>query len=387
MTPILYESTETAFITNGIGALSDCISCTVTEERNGIFELEMEYPISGIHYSNIDYWRMILATTVHQNSAPGADTARNPAQPFRIYGISRPINGVITVYARHLAYDLDGIVVNPTWGNSSASGISAALHALSTNTVPSCPFTFWTDKTSTAAMRIPLPTTAWSLMGGSEGSILDVYGGEWEFDRFNIKLHDKRGRDRGVQIRYGKNLTDLLQEGSCEPVYTGVYPYWVKDNKLLVLPERTLDVPDIHYNFSRIMPLDLSDQTQADGEDMTVDTLRQLAKSYMARNSIGVPNVNLEVSFVSLEQAGEYDAMQQFEEVQLCDTVHVEYTEMDISVSAKVIKTVYDSLNGRLLSIEIGNAKSGFIDSIVRRWQSKPAMIGTGYLESPEPIV
>lgn len=331
---------------------------------------------TGIHYSDIALRCLILATTAPQD-------ARYPAQPFRIYEISRPISGVITVYARHLAYDLDGIVVSPVW----AYGIAGALYALSNDTVPSCPFTFWTDKTSKTTMRIPVPSTVWSLMGGSEGSILDIYGGEWEFDRFNIKLHDKRGRDRGFHIRYGKKLTDLRQEENCASVYTGVYPYWVGDKTWLILPERTLDVPDIHYNYSRIMPLDLSDQSQADGEDMTVDTLRQLAQSYMTRNSIGVPNVNLEVSFVSLEQAGEYDAMQQFEEVQLCDTAHVEFPKMDISVSAKVIKTVYNSLTDRLQSIDIGSPKSGLIDSIVDRWKSKPVLIGNGCLEGPEPIV
>ena len=196
-----------------MGVLRDAVRCTVTEERNGAFELEMVYPITGQHYSSLALRGLILAKP-------------NPygeAQYFRIYKISRPINGQVTVNAQHISYDLSGIPVGPC----KASNAAQALQQLKSHAAVSCDYTFWTDIQTVADFAVTVPGSLRSLLGGVEGSVLDVYGGEYEWDNNTVKLHSQRGTDRGVTIRYGKNLTDLTQEESCAEVYTGVYPYWV----------------------------------------------------------------------------------------------------------------------------------------------------------------
>ena len=212
MTPILYNANERDFDHNGIGALSGCVSATAIWSRNGEMELELVYPMDGIHFDEIKLRRIILAAPDQQSRA----------QPYRVYDISKPLDGLVTVYARHVAYDLMGIVDQPY----TAASVTAALNGLRTNAVTDCPFDFWTDKDTVAKMEVSVPTSAWELLGGTQGGILDTYGGEYEFDRWTVKLHKQRGYDRGVAIRYGKNMTSLTQDQSCEAVYTGVYPFW-----------------------------------------------------------------------------------------------------------------------------------------------------------------
>ena len=237
----LFNPTDKSFDTNGLGGLSDAISCKVVEERNGEFELEMEYPINGIHYSDIKLRSIILA-----KPNPFDDP-----QPFRVYGISKPINGIVTINAQHLSYDLSGIPISPF----NASGVVAATAALKTNAVVDCPFTFSTDKTDTGEYALAAPTSIRALLGSDTGSLLSVYGGEYEFDKYNVILHKSRGENRGVTIAYGKNLTDLKQEENCSNVYTGVYPfYYAEDDGLQTIDEKILNVGT--YDYVKILPLD-----------------------------------------------------------------------------------------------------------------------------------
>lgn len=350
MKPILYASTETNFDTNGLGILGDCISCVITQERNGMFELEMEYPVSGIHYEDIALRAILMALP---------DPISRP-QPFRIYEISRPMDGAVTVYARHIAYDLAGIPVTP-FSTSTAAG---AMEGLKANAAADCPFSFWTDKTTAANMTVTTPTPIWSLLGGSRGGILDVYGGEYEFDLWTVKLHSQRGANRGVTIRYGKNLTDLTQEQNCEAVYTGVYPYWANsDGGIVQLPEKIVSAPGT-YDFTRILTLDLSDQWE---NAPTVSQLRERATAYIKTNAIGVPKVSLELSFVQLEQSQEYKNIALLERVSLCDTVNVEFPRLGVSASAKCVKIVFDALAERYDRVELGDAKTNLADIIANQ--------------------
>lgn len=346
--PILYQSTETAFDTNGIGILSDAVSCVVTEERNGSFELEMQYPLNGVHYGHIAQRSLLLA----------APNPVDPLQPFRVYRISRPLNGIVTVYARHISYDLSGIPVQPF----TAANAPAALAALKSAAAVDCPFDFWTDKTTTATMAVKAPASIRSLLGGSSGSVLDVYGGELAFDRYTVRLYGQRGADRGVSIRYGKNLTDLQQDENCASVYTGCCPYWLgQDGTLVMLPEKTL-AADGSYDFVRILTLDLSAEWM---EAPTVETLRDRAKAYMADNCIGVPTVSLTVGWAQLEQSEEYKNTALLERVLLCDMVRVEFPALGVSASAKCIKTVYNCLLERYDSVDLGDARTTLADTIV----------------------
>ena len=347
---LLYPSNETAFSDNGLGALPDAISCTVTEARNGEFELQLEYPLAGIHYADIQNRRIL---TVKPN--PYADP-----QPFRIYRITRPLGGRVTVYARHISYDLSGVTVSP-FTASSATGAFAEIESKATGNNE---FSFWTDSQDTGEMTVVVPSSARSILGGTEGSILDTYGGEYEWDGFTVRLWSKRGQNSGVTIRYGKNLTSLEQDENIAGVATGVYPYWAgEDGALVTLPEKTVDAPGT-YDFEYILPLDLSGEFE---EQPSVSQLRERAEQYVEDNSIGVPSVSLSVAFQPLDQTEEYKDIALLERVNLCDTVTVEYPALGVSATAKCVKTVYDALADRYTSIELGDAKTNLADTVLQQ--------------------
>jgi phage minor structural protein len=346
--PILYPSTATEFNNNGFGILSDCISCYVTEEANGAFELEMEYQGNGIHAEHITD-RSIIKAKVDQYREP---------QLFRVYAQNKTLSGSVKVYAEHISYDLSGIPVKPF----AATNAPAALSGLSSNAVVDCPFEFWTDKETEGGFAVPVPASIRSRLGGVSGSILDVYGGEFEWDNFTVKLHNNRGADRGVQIRYGKNLTDLKQEQNCSAVYTGVYPYWTSmDGNLMELPERIVNAPGT-YNFVRIKTMDVS---TAFMEKPTEEQLRAYTERYIENNDIGVPKVSLKVSFAQLNQSEEYKHLKLLERVSLFDTVSVVFPALNVSAKAKVVKTIYNVMLDRMESVTLGSVRANIADTIV----------------------
>lgn len=347
MKPILYASTEREFSTNGIGILSDASSCVVTEERNGSYELEMQYPVMGLHYASITYRSLILAK-------PKPD---GEPQPFRVYRITRPLGGLVTVYARHISYDLSGVVVPPF----SATGVEGVFDAIQAKAVPQdSGFTFWTDKTSSSGVATTVPNSVRSLLGGIRGSILDVFGGEYEFDRFTVKLWRHRGEDRGVTIRYGKNLTALEQDANCASVYTAVYPYWTSEDVTVELPEKIVEAPGT-YDFVRILPLNLTSVFEG---QPTPDQLRTSAQYYIADNNVGVPRVSLSLSYAQLDG----------EKVDLCDTLTVTFAEMGVNTTAKVIKTVFDTLQDRYSSVEIGDMRASISETIAGQAETISAL-------------
>lgn len=363
--PKLYDGTA-APQGNGIGLLRDCIRCTVTEERNGGYELELVYPITGRHYA-----ALALRALIRAKPNPNGNE-----QGFRVYKISRPIGGQVTVNARHISYDLSGVPVSPF----SAQNAPAALAGLKAHAAADCPFDFWTDLSTTAAFSVSVPSSIRSLLGGVEGSILDVYGGEYEWDNATVKLHARRGTDRGVTIRYGKNLTDLTQEENCADVYTGVYPYWAGSDGsgLVQLPEKTLAAQG-EYGFVRILPLDLSEKFE---QPPTEEQLRTAAQAYMKQNRIGVPKVSLTVSFAQLGQTKEYEGKALLEQVDLGDTVRVEFPKLGVSASARCVKTVYNVLLDRYDSVELGDARANIADTIASQGQTIKALPRSSAMQS-----
>ena len=347
----LYEANETEFNHNGLGVLSDAADAEVTEERNGAFELTMQYPSGGWLFSELKNRRIIYCPAY-----PGGTP-----QPFRIYRITKPMGGLVTVYAEHISYDLSGVMLS----RFSAGSAAEAFAKLPQYAVGNNPFTFFTDKSTQAVFQVTAPASIRSKLGGSEGSLLDVYGGEYVFDGFTVKLLNERGQNRGVSIRYGKNLTDLTQEENIQSVYTGVYPYWAKEEDYFELPEKTVN-SEGDFGFTRLMPLDLSSEFE---EKPSAEQLRAKAQEYMKSNKIGVPKVSLTVSFFPLEQSEEYKDLALLETVYLCDTVNVEFSALGVSATAKVVKTVYDVLRKRYRSIELGDAKSNIADTIVKQEQ------------------
>ena len=364
MNPVLYESTESTFETNGLGVLSDTISCQVVEERNGIFEITLEYPLTGIHYQEIKQRRIIF---VKPN--PYEDP-----QPFRIYRITKPLSGKITVYAQHISYDLSGVPVSPF----SSSSVTGALSGLKTNAAVTNPFSFWTDKTSTGDFAVTAPTSTRTLLGGSDGSILDVFGGEYKFDRWTVRLYNNRGKNSGVSIRYGKNLMDLQQDENISNVVTGIYPYWLSsEGELTELPEKIVNAPGT-YDFTRISAIDFSGDFE---EAPTEEQLRDRANDYISSNNVGVPTVSITVEFQPLEQTEEYKDIALLERVTLCDPVNVEYSELGVSATAKCVKTTYDALKDKYISIELGDAKTNIADTIIQQQQEINEKPSVSFLE------
>lgn len=353
MNPILFGTTEKIFNNNGIGILSDAAFCEVTEERNGVFELVLDYPMSGIHFNKIEHRSIILAKPNQT-----AD-----AQPFRVYRITKPINGMVTVYAKHISYDLSGIAVTPFEAGSAA----AALQALKNNSVGENLFEFWTDKSTVAEIDVKTPASVRAMLGGVAGSVLDTYGGEYEFDGYTVKLYNKRGENRGVSVRYGKNLTDLTQEENCANVYTAVLPFWADmDGNMVMLDEKTVPVEGT-FDFERVFVLDLSSDFQ---NEPTKEEIKTKTENYIKNNKIGVPHVSIKLSFVQLEQTEEYKNKALLEQVNLCDEVNVVFEKLGVSATAQVIKTVYNVLLDRYESVELGDAKSNLADTIVKQEQA-----------------
>ena len=346
MIPILFSETEQNFTSNGIGRLTEALSCVVTEERNGEYTLSMTYPVQGKWFKELKHSRYIFATP-----SDGASK-----QPFRIYKISKPLNGKVTVLAQHRSYQLSGIPCGPF----TASNVSAALQGLKDNAYETCDFTFWTDKSTIANYKQDEPSSIRSRLGGVQGSILDVYGGEFEFDNLTVKLH----ANRGVTLRYGKNITDINQEINIENTITGVCPF-ARDQSgnVIMLPEHVVYSPNAS-NFPE--PKDaVIDFTEEFGETTpTVSALRAKANAYITANNIGVPAVNIKVSFVALWQTEEYKDVAALERVKLCDTVTVYFEKLGIEATAKVIKTEYDVLKDRYQSIELGEGRTNLASQI-----------------------
>lgn len=354
MIPILYESAEKEFTTQGIGALSDAISCSVTEERNSTYELEMEYPMDGVHYSDIALNNIIMAIP-----SDGADK-----QAFRIYQITRPINGVVTVYAEHISYQLSNIPVKPF----SATGVIPALNGLVENSIEDNPFTVWTDITNASDTYTQTePASFRSRLGGVSGSIIDCFGGEYEFDMYTVKLHASRGSFKEVTVEYGKNLTDIEQEELLSNVVTGIVPFWTsnasegEEEVMVTLPEYVVESEYAEkYPFKRTIVKDFSSDFDS---QPTEDQLRAHTESYIKNNAVGEPEVSIDFDFVELSDTEEYKGLAR-EHIKLCDTIVVKFSKLGINQKAKVRKTEYDVLAERYTSVSIGSATNSFVKTV-----------------------
>ena len=362
MIPILYDKSEQDFSHNGIGYLADTVKSVVTEERNGSYELSLQYPITGMWYDRITKGSIIKAKA---NETSGL-------QLFRVYKLSKPMKGVVTYSAEHISYDLNGI---PTLGLSvkNATPQAAIARAIEGAALP-CPFSVVSDISTLNSTEILKPCSIRAILGGQAGSVLDVWGGEYEFDNFTIKLHRHRGTDRGVTVEYGKNLKDLKQEENISDCYTHLLPYAVYTEEdeaggesrevYVYLAERVLPLvvaENIGHQKAYIM--DFSDRFE-EGEAITEEALRAKATAYAAAAELGVPKVNITVSFIQLWQTEEYKNIAPLERVVMCDTVTVHFSKLGVSAKAEVIKTAYDSLLEKFESITLGDAKSSFADTV-----------------------
>lgn len=361
MIPILYTKNESTFTHNGIGFLKDATKCTVTEERNGSYECSLQYPITGQWYDQITEGCIIKAKA-NDTSEP---------QLFRIYKSSKPLKGIVTYSAEHISYDLNGI---PTLGFSvkNVTPQAAITRAIQDAGLPSA-FTAISDISTLNSSTILTPCSVRAILGGQAGSVLDVWGGEFEFDNFVVKLHKHRGSDRGVSIEYGKNLKDLKQEANIADCYTHLMPYarysqdGEGDEKIEVyvyLSEKVLPLNNAeNIGHSKAYIMDFTDRF-GEGEAVTEEALRAKATAYAAAAELGVPKVNITVSFIQLWQTEEYKNIAPLERVMMCDTVAVRFSKLGVTARAKVIKTTYNTLEEKYDSVELGDAKSSFADTV-----------------------
>lgn len=331
---------------NGIGALADAIECVTDSELNGGYELTLRYPADGIHADGL----------VNRNIIMAVNEKNGTAQPYRIYRVSKPINGIYTVYARHIVQtDLAGIPVKPF----HSTNVASAMANLDSHAMIETGFSFSTDKATFASMDITKPTPLLSVLGGIEGSILDVYGGEYRYDGKSVSLLNRVGADNGARIAYGVNLTSFEQDSNIQDCYTGAVGYWSNDEATVYTDVVTASGAFDHV---RIATIDLTDKFE---NKPPMDQLESALRSYVSANGIGVPKVSINLSFVDLSQTAEYaDVIQS---VALGDTVHVSFQKIGVDASARVVKTRWNVLLDRYENIDIGSVKSNIADTIAKQ--------------------
>ena len=350
--PTLFDKSETSFTTNGLGRLVGSVSCQVTEVGNGLYELEMRYLASDSMYQYLVQDNIIKAKL---------DDDRG-YQCFDIYKVSLPINGIVTVNARHIGYRMNFIPVKPF----SATGITATLQGLTNNALEVNPFVLSSDITNeTSEYNQIEPKSLKACIGGTDGSILDIFSGsgavELEYDNFNVHIWNHRGSDNGVQIRYGKNLTGFNYTRNTEESYTGAIGYWHDTDQTVNYygdVQYNSNVGD--YGYKKTVIVDFSEQQDT---APTKSQLNAWALAYIT--NIGVAKENITVNFVNLADTEEYKDIAPLETVGLFDTVHVFYEPYGLTVEKKVIKTVYDVLKERYTSIEIGDKKSSLSSTLI----------------------
>lgn len=354
MIPVLYPESETDFLNNGSGLLTEATECRVREARNGTFELELAYPREGRLYNE-------LVTGAFVKAKPND---RDPVQPFRIYKVGKPVAGVCRFYGEHISYELNAAPVP----NFKVTGVTPqmAVTSMIEDAVVQKPYTAWSDITTHKNMDNHGVYNVRALIGGVEGSLIDTFGGELQFDKYAVKLHAARGRDDGVTIRYGKNLIDAEMEKNIDSVVTAIFPYAFytpeaedgseAEEVFVSLPEKVIYTPNAqNYPRTYCKEVDFSDKF-GDGVIPTEAALRTMATEY-AQHGIDLPKVSIRLSMIDLSRTKDYENLWAMERVGLCDTVHVVIDRLGITETAKVVSTDYDVLHERYNEIEVGEIR------------------------------
>lgn len=349
--------------TNGLGVIQP-VSAYVTEQLNGIYECEFTVSDTEKHYSEIAVGG-IVKVTPNETADP---------QLFRIYSITKPRNGIMTAKARHISYDLNKAAVTPF----STTGAPATVAALVSHMVGTYEFTATTNiSNNTSVFNMTAPASFRAALGGTRGSILDTFGGEYEFDNLTVKLLAHRGMDRGVTIEYGKNLVDLTQDENIENTYTAVLGY--------ASTADTTVTGNIQYAVQTTAPKTKIVDFSGDfgDETPTVEEIDRLAQAYIANNNIGTPAVSIRVVFQPLYQTEEYASIAPLERVALGDTVTVKFPKLNVSATARIVAYKYDVNRGKYVSVEIGNVKSNLAATIISMTdQTEKQQSATAFLES-----
>lgn len=358
MIPVLYSAAETSFATNGLGGLANATSCYVTETRNtqGGYFLNMEYPIDGIHYGDILPERIVYASPA-PHRAP---------QPFRIAKITKPINGIVKIEAPHVSSELQTITTYSVDTDTNIQGMCYNLMWRARQLGQTVPFWLTTDITvpSPVTFNHPLPISIADALLGTEGSVLDVVGGEFEFDKWHIILHNQRGHDSNIEIRYGVNMTDMKAETDARKLVTAVVPYWsgtVDEQDVIVIGDMCVSTNAGAYAYVRCIPLDVSSEFDLEsGQTPVKDQVTAKGTSYINATDQAILNTSISVQYESItDSIGERP-------IYLCDTVRVVHPDMKLSATAKVVKTKYNVLTDRYDTITIGSINQNIVDTIAK---------------------
>ncbi|MDO7880512.1 MAG: phage tail spike protein, partial [Enterococcus mundtii] len=382
--PILYNKANNDYSTLGLGLLKEASNVFATRKRNNFPFLEFTYPVFGVLFSQLEKGKKVVVDV-----GPGT---RSKRQRFEIVRITKPQNGIVSIYCEHIALITEKTALNKGQKHTAISA-QEALNQWRALLVPQRDFTVFTDLTTVTAMdfsEVGHFESAAEALGGKEGSILQKYNGEYIFDNNEIRLMREGGKETGVVIAYGKNLVDLVQEETIESTYTSIRPYARANEEgasELVLPEVILDGPHVN-NFPerRVQTVDLSSRNP-----QTVAELRQFGQYYISSNQVGLPRVNLKVKFADLYSATGEEQHRQLEQLELYDTVTVAFNKLGVNVNAKINKTVWNVLLDKYESIEIGDSRATLgsnqkeQDRDREEQVNRPPIIGPGNIANVRP--
>lgn len=355
MKPILFNKNEQQFDTYGLGEI-DVTTGNVTRERNGLYTFYAEYPANGP-----------LASVLEKEMKIKADAGlRTKNQTFEISRIVKDSSGVLKIYGSHIKHKLEYMAVRHGINLSGTASVALAIWA--NNLIGDYHFSTWSDidTTGSTSFTADKMTNAHLALGGVEGSILDVWGGEYEFDNLTVRLHKQLGRRAPTVLEYGRNIISAESDESIEESYTSVYPFatYTPDSQgsdstpapiTVTIPGDYVDSKYISmYANRRIKVVDFSSEFK-EKEIPTPDKLRAMTLKFMEHNKIGAPKINTKIEYVDLASTLDYQDNKIIEELEFCDIVPVYYPSIGITEDdAKVTKIVYDFVNERNESVEFG---------------------------------
>lgn len=382
--PILYDKANNDYSTLGLGLLKDASQAFATRKRNNFPFLEFTYPVFGVLFSQLEKGKKVVV-----DAGPGT---RSKQQRFEIVRITKPQNGLVSVYCEHIALITEKTALNKGQKHTAISA-QEALNQWRALLVPQRDFTVFTDLTTVTEMdfsEVGHFESAAEALGGKEGSILQKYNGEYIFDNNEIRLMREGGKETGVVIAYGKNLVDLVQEETIESTYTSIRPYARANEEgasELVLPEVVLDSSHVDkFPERRVQTVDLSSRNP-----QTVAELRQFSQYYISSNQVGLPRVNLKVKFADLYSATGEEHHRLLEQLELYDTVTVAFNKLGVNVNAKINQTVWNVLLDKYESIEIGDSRATLgsnqkeQDRDREEQINRPPIIGPGNIANVRP--
>lgn len=358
MIPVLYPATERTFSNNGLGGLPNAISCVVTEQRNtaGGYFLKMTYPVDGLHYGDIIQERIIYASPA-PNKKP---------QPFRISGISKPINGIVTIEAPHVSSELQKIVTYGSFPVYTVYGGFDTFKEIATRLGQPVPFYMTSDIDLFTVQRIefPHPTPFSDVLLGAEGSFLDKIGGEFEWDGWHVILHKQRGVDTGLEIRYGVNMSDIEAETDTNELVTAVVPYWtgsINDVETVVVGDLCASDNASAFAYVRSIPLDVSSEIETENDTAPKkDQVTAIGRAFIGKTDLKDVSMSTMVKYMPINSIiGDRP-------INLCDTVTVVHPDLGVKSTAKVVETKFNVLAERYDELTIGSIKTSIVDTIAK---------------------